>query len=161
VKTGTSKDMRDNWCMGYTSEYTVGVWVGNFNGEPMWNVSGISGAAPVWNAVMLALHGSPPSAQIAAKFESTSEPLPERTISRIRYPVDQTLIGYDPDMPRSVQQLPIEIENPQSGDQVFLNSKILGTASKRLDWPISLGRYVVELKTARGDMIDRVQFDVR
>jgi len=40
VKTGTSKDMRDNWCIGYSEKYTVGVWVGNFTGEPMWNVSG-------------------------------------------------------------------------------------------------------------------------
>jgi penicillin-binding protein 1C len=34
VKTGTSKDMRDNWCIGYSHKYTVGVWVGNFTGEP-------------------------------------------------------------------------------------------------------------------------------
>ena len=56
VKTGTSKDMRDNWCVGYSERYTVGVWVGNFGGEPMRNVSGVSGAAPVWLAVMNALH---------------------------------------------------------------------------------------------------------
>ena len=56
VKTGTSKDMRDNWCIGWTPLYTVGVWVGNFNGDPMWNVSGISGAAPIWRSLMLALH---------------------------------------------------------------------------------------------------------
>jgi len=35
VKTGTSKDMRDNWCIGYTDRYTVGVWVGNASGEAM------------------------------------------------------------------------------------------------------------------------------
>ena len=56
VKTGTSKDMRDNWCIGYSQRYTVGVWVGNFNGEPMWNVSGVTGAAPVWHEVMNYLH---------------------------------------------------------------------------------------------------------
>ncbi len=50
VKTGTSKDMRDNWCIGFSDRYTVGVWVGNFDGEPMRNVSGVSGAAPVWLA---------------------------------------------------------------------------------------------------------------
>jgi len=47
AKTGTSKDMRDNWCIGYTSRYTVGVWVGNFSGAPMRDVSGVTGAAPV------------------------------------------------------------------------------------------------------------------
>ena len=52
VKTGTSKDMRDNWCVGFSRRYTVGVWVGNASGEPMWDVSGVTGAAPVWRAVM-------------------------------------------------------------------------------------------------------------
>jgi penicillin-binding protein 1C len=56
VKTGTSKDYRDNWCIGYTTEYTVGVWVGNFSGAPMQGVSGISGAAPLFRSVMLELH---------------------------------------------------------------------------------------------------------
>ena len=52
AKTGTSKDMRDNWCVGFSKRYTVGVWVGNASGEPMWDVSGVTGAAPVWRAVM-------------------------------------------------------------------------------------------------------------
>ncbi|MBC8324630.1 MAG: penicillin-binding protein 1C [Verrucomicrobia subdivision 3 bacterium] len=51
-KTGTSSDFRDNWAMGYTPEFTVGVWVGNFDGAPMRNVSGVTGAAPVMHAVM-------------------------------------------------------------------------------------------------------------
>lgn len=56
AKTGTSKDMRDNWCAGYSSRYTVAVWVGNAAGEAMHDVSGISGAAPVWREVMDWLH---------------------------------------------------------------------------------------------------------
>ncbi|WP_370446708.1 penicillin-binding protein 1C [Rhodoferax sp. TS-BS-61-7] len=56
VKTGTSKDMRDNWAMGYSQRYTVGVWVGNASGAPMWDVSGTTGAAPIWAAVMNFLH---------------------------------------------------------------------------------------------------------
>ncbi len=76
VKTGTSKDMRDNWCIGYTEKYTVGVWVGNFSGEPMWNVSGITGAAPVWLGIMDYLHRGvpgtipvPPAGVVAARVE--------------------------------------------------------------------------------------------
>ncbi|HVE08952.1 MAG TPA: penicillin-binding protein 1C [Paraburkholderia sp.] len=61
VKTGTSKDMRDNWTIGFTSRYTVGVWVGNADGAPMWDVSGVSGAAPVWAAVAAYLHRQVPS----------------------------------------------------------------------------------------------------
>jgi penicillin-binding protein 1C len=56
VKTGTSKDMRDNWCVGYSDRYTVGVWVGNASGAPMWDVSGVTGAAPIWQEVMHYLH---------------------------------------------------------------------------------------------------------
>ena len=61
VKTGTSKDMRDNWAVGWSRRYTVGVWVGNASGAPMHEVSGTSGAAPVWAAVMRHLHEREPS----------------------------------------------------------------------------------------------------
>ena len=54
VKTGTSSDYRDNWTVGYSSEVTVGVWVGNFSGKPMGNVSGITGAGPLFYRVMKA-----------------------------------------------------------------------------------------------------------
>jgi penicillin-binding protein 1C len=60
VKTGTSKDMRDNWCVGYTSRYTVGVWVGNASGSPMRSVSGVSGAAPIWASLVRELHRTQP-----------------------------------------------------------------------------------------------------
>ncbi len=61
VKTGTSKDMRDNWCIGFTSRYTVGVWVGNFSGAPMRDVSGVTGAAPIWRDIVHRLHAREPS----------------------------------------------------------------------------------------------------
>ncbi|MFA9440982.1 penicillin-binding protein 1C, partial [Uliginosibacterium sp. sgz301328] len=65
VKTGTSKAMRDNWAVGFTDRYTVGVWVGNFSGAPMWDVSGITGAAPVWRDIVEYLHADIPSHQPA------------------------------------------------------------------------------------------------
>ena len=54
-KTGTSTDFRDNWAFGYTPEFTVGVWMGNFDGKAMRGVSGVNGAAPVMREVMLHL----------------------------------------------------------------------------------------------------------
>lgn len=67
AKTGTSKDYRDNWTVGYTADYTVGVWVGNFNGEAMRKVSGISGAGPLFRAVVQILHTqkAPPPFQLS------------------------------------------------------------------------------------------------
>ena len=55
-KTGTSSNFRDNWAFGFTPEFTIGVWVGNFDGSPMQKVSGVSGAAPVMHSVMLHMH---------------------------------------------------------------------------------------------------------
>lgn len=55
AKTGTSKGLRDNWCIGFTRDFTVAVWVGNLEGDSMKAVSGTSGAAPVWRDVIMAL----------------------------------------------------------------------------------------------------------
>jgi len=68
VKTGTTKDYKDNWTVGYTTRYTVGVWVGNFNGNEMHRVSGVSGAGPIFTDVMTFLH-SPPYGQPPADFD--------------------------------------------------------------------------------------------
>jgi penicillin-binding protein 1C len=54
VKTGTSQAYHDNWTIGSTRQVTVGVWVGNFDRTPLRNSSGVTGAAPIFHAVMLA-----------------------------------------------------------------------------------------------------------
>jgi len=54
VKTGTTNDNRDNWTLGYTPTVVVGVWHGNTDNSPMVGTSGLTGAAPIWNAVMTA-----------------------------------------------------------------------------------------------------------
>ena len=54
VKTGTSQAYRDNWTIGYTRDVTVGVWVGNFDLSTLRNSSGVTGAGPIFHAVMLA-----------------------------------------------------------------------------------------------------------
>jgi penicillin-binding protein 1C len=54
VKTGTSQAYHDNWTIGYTREVTVGVWVGNFDRSPLRHSTGVTGAGPIFHAVMLA-----------------------------------------------------------------------------------------------------------
>ena len=56
AKTGTSKDYKDNFAVGYTSRITVAVWVGNFDASPMQKVSGITGAAPILHDVLTYAH---------------------------------------------------------------------------------------------------------
>lgn len=52
VKTGTTTDWHDNWTVGYTPQYTVGVWVGNADNSPMTEITGVTGAAPIWHDLM-------------------------------------------------------------------------------------------------------------
>ncbi|HEY8108733.1 MAG TPA: PBP1A family penicillin-binding protein [Patescibacteria group bacterium] len=52
VKTGTTNNYKDNWTIGYTPQRVVGVWVGNSDGTPMTGISGVQGAAPIWNTLL-------------------------------------------------------------------------------------------------------------
>ena len=52
VKTGTTNDFRDNLTVGYTPQLVTGVWVGNADNSPMRDISGVSGAGPIWNQFM-------------------------------------------------------------------------------------------------------------
>lgn len=61
AKTGTTNGWKDNWTMGFTPQLTVGVWVGNTDNESMRNVTGLSGAAPIWNRVMRKYHEGQPA----------------------------------------------------------------------------------------------------
>ncbi|MDD2814650.1 MAG: penicillin-binding protein 1C [Thiotrichaceae bacterium] len=56
VKTGTSSDYRDAWAIGFNHRYTVGVWLGNVDQQPMASVSGSTGAALVLRAVFAELN---------------------------------------------------------------------------------------------------------
>ncbi len=53
AKTGTTTDWRDNWTVGYTPGLVAGVWVGNADNAPMKDVSGITGAGPIWHDFMV------------------------------------------------------------------------------------------------------------
>jgi penicillin-binding protein 1C len=85
VKTGTSSDFRDTWTIGFTRDYTVGVWAGNFDGSAMRDVSGVTGAGPLWNRIMLHLHEraeparfAPPAGFARATICATTGHAPER-----------------------------------------------------------------------------------
>ncbi|HAE83004.1 MAG TPA: penicillin-binding protein 1C, partial [Ktedonobacter sp.] len=57
---GTSSDFKDNWTVGYTTDYVMGVWAGNNDNSPMVNVTGVDGAAPIWHdSMLLAEQGKP------------------------------------------------------------------------------------------------------
>jgi penicillin-binding protein 1C len=185
VKTGTSKDMRDNWCIGYTSRYTVGVWVGNASGEAMHHVSGVSGAAPVWQAVVRHLHQGQVSRRPGAPkgvvsqrvlLAGAAEPMRDEFFltgttqarwqpsaqmqARQRYgitsPRDGSLFAIDPDMPPHAQRISFEGER---GIWV-LDGKRIGEGS-RMSWSPWPGRHELRLVGRDGRDIQRVRFEVR
>jgi len=185
VKTGTSKDMRDNWCVGFTDRYTVGVWVGNASGEAMHGVSGISGAAPVWHAIVNHLHEDrpskaplPPAGIVAARvaFDAQREPVRDEwfiagteqarqrvsaqvdAVQRfgITSPRDGSIFAIDPDMPPAAQRITFEGEH----GTWMLDGKRIGAAG-RIAWAPWPGRHELALLARDGSKLQTVRFEVR
>jgi penicillin-binding protein 1C len=189
VKTGTSKDMRDNWCIGFTRRHTVGVWIGNASGQPMADVSGTSGAAPVWRVVVDELmrreEGSaPPSAppglvRQAMRYEPSIEPprsewflagTQQSRIARaatappaslIAAPLDRTVLALDPDIPPSAQRLRIAPARLLPAKWRWrLDGRVLGSATTRHVLPWP-GTHRIELLDEAGAVRETVAFEVR
>jgi penicillin-binding protein 1C len=180
VKTGTSKDMRDNWCVGYSDRYTVGVWVGNFSGVPMWDVSGVTGAAPVWNEVMNYLHRSatsgapaPPPGIVArtVAFAGSNRP-PQREWflagteqevvrssrtqqqPKILYPAPDTVIALDPDIPAELQKVFFAFSPAAT---LLLDGASIAPAR----WTPVPGSHRLTLIGKDGTVADQLDFEVR
>ncbi|WP_404339993.1 penicillin-binding protein 1C [Sphingomonas sp. MMS12-HWE2-04] len=188
VKTGTSKAMRDNWCVGFSDRYTVGVWVGNLEGDPMRAVSGTSGAAPVWRDVMMALHAATPghapaepqgiearAIHFAGAIEQprreyfvrgtgfsevASAPEAARR-PRITNPVAGSVYALDPDIPVASQRLSIAVSGAVTGHRLLLDTHDLGAADAH---PLVLappGQHRLRLVDLAGRVVDQVRFTIR
>jgi penicillin-binding protein 1C len=178
AKTGTSVDMRDNWCLGFTSRFTVGVWVGNLSGASMWDVSGVDGAAPAWLEIVHALHRdrsseapTPPAGLVREAgewFLRGSEPpasppraAPGAAPRRILAPLDGTLLARDPDIPDARERIWIEAEPRDPRLALRLDGREIGTAATPLLWPLSPGRHELALLDETDAQLDVVSFTVR
>jgi len=181
VKTGTSKDMRDNWCIGFTDRYTVGVWVGNASGESMHQVSGTSGAAPVWQAVVRYLHDGQPSVRGAVpegvvmervhpngepvredwflaglQPGGVAQPAPASQRFGITTPRHGSIYALDPDIPPAAQRIAFEGER----GTWLLDGRRIGQGEK-LSWAPWPGRHELRLLGAGGRVVQTVTFEVR
>ena len=186
AKTGTSKDMRDNWCLGFSGRYTVGVWVGNFSGSPMWNVSGVTGAAPLWNEVMTYLHGRersspplPPGGVTARQYLSDARNEPGKewfiagtepksvdpgralgALSKILYPPAEVIIAIDPDIPTGHQKIFFEASGSRKDLHWLLNGQPAGDGPA-CGWTPKAGAYLLTLADGNNRPLDEVGFTVR
>ncbi|NHZ89165.1 penicillin-binding protein 1C [Massilia sp. CCM 8733] len=187
VKTGTSKDMRDNWCVGYSEKYTVAVWVGNFDGSPMWDVSGVTGAAPVWRDVMERLHRALPSRAPAVPpglvqqtvsyqpaleaprrewfvrgTESAQVTLAgaEKRRAAILYPGQAGVIALDPDIPAGRERVVFRAQGAQ-GLAWRLDGVALGAGSASHAWQPVAGEHELALVDADDKVVAATRFSVR
>ena len=187
VKTGTSKDMRDNWCIGYSRKYTVGVWTGNFSGEPMWNVSGVTGAAPIWIEVMNFLHRNDPSVKRGAPYSlvrrevefpqgvgpsreewfirGTEPDSKHQKIGqfnpRIVYPPSGTVIALDPDIPPELQKIFFISQTNENEFRWLLNGVPMEAMGKTIPWTPRAGKYFLALADREEKILDYIYFEVR
>ncbi len=188
AKTGTSKAMRDNWCVGFTDRFTVAVWIGNAEGDSMTRVSGTSGAAPVWRDVMLALHrGNPGRAPVrpegveqrAIRFAAAPEPArtdyflagtAQASLDaapatarrpRIVNPLSGSVYALDPDIPIDRQRIRLTTVGAVSGERLLIDRQPVGDAASD---PLLLpgpGLHRVQLVDAGGRIVDQILFTVR
>jgi penicillin-binding protein 1C len=187
VKTGTSKDMRDNWCIGFSRRYTVGVWVGNFEGDSMHNVSGVSGAAPVWHAIISRLEagnpGAPPEpppgvVEAHVRFSPTveaarddwflkgtevtlMEAAPRGPFARIASPANEVVIALDPDIPAGNTRVPVRAEGADGTYSFRLDDHVLGPADEDYLWVPRPGVHHLVLERADGSIADKARITVR
>jgi penicillin-binding protein 1C len=187
VKTGTSKDMRDNWCIGYSRKYTVGVWTGNFSGDPMWNVSGVHGAAPLWMEMMDFLHRDIPSVKkegfsglVRKKIEFSkgvavsreewfiqgTEPNLQNQGTgdfnpRILYPPSGTVLAVDLDIPPELQKVFFVSQVHGDHCQWLLNGSALERTGRTIPWIPRAGKYHLAIADKDEKVLDYVYFEVR
>lgn len=122
VKTGTSSDFRDNWCFGFTRDFTVGVWVGNFDNSPMAGLTGVSGAGPIFRRTILALHQDQAPAFPARPSSLVTLSIDERTGHSFPVPPPVNTAWHRQElMPRD--QLPLPVSPTDYDDQ---NRALLG-----------------------------------
>ncbi|MFA6116714.1 MAG: penicillin-binding protein 1C [Sphingomonas sp.] len=188
VKTGTSKAMRDNWCIGFSDRYTVAVWVGNLEGDPMRAVSGTSGAAPVWRDLMLALNSdrkvvAPPRPagieQRAIRFANhVEQPRLEYFLTgtaqtevaaapqaarrpRITNPVAGSVYAIDPDIPPDRQRLAVGVSGEVTAHRLLLDKRDLGAADSQPQILAAPGQHRLRLIDISGRVVDQVLFTIR
>lgn len=108
AKTGTTRNSRDNWVIGFTPHYIVGVWVGNADNSPMRDTSGITGAGPIFAEVV----------------ERLSRGEPRRDFARPEGLVRTTICALSgklptPDCPATIEEWFIAGTEPHERDDIF------------------------------------------
>lgn len=156
----------ENWCVGFSEKYTVGVW------------SAGEAAGNIWLKVMDTLQrderGSPPVRPDTLVRVGNEDYLrgtePDLDLlgrpqklggykSRISFPLDQSLIAIAPENKKA--GMFIQVVAPRSDQNLYLNGRRLGRAQSLQAWEPEAGNFTLELRDSQGQIVDKVQFKVR
>ncbi len=164
----SARQCLENWCVGYSEKFTVGVW------------SEGRAAGDIWSTVMNHLQQSEKSEAPMAPagltrlgnewFIKGTEPVVEMPgrlkplasyKSRISFPLDRSLIAVGPDVNKKKSPMFIQVVAPRADQNLYLNGRRLGRAQTLQPWEPESGRYRLELRDSQGQVLDKVQFVVR
>ncbi|MFQ3662368.1 MAG: penicillin-binding transpeptidase domain-containing protein, partial [Chloroflexaceae bacterium] len=118
AKTGTSNDFRDSWALGYSTEVTIGVWVGNNDASPMEEVAGANGAGHIWRELMLRYHIGRPATPFPRPPGIEEIPICADTGGRA-----------GPGCPRPITELFIAGTGPKDVDVVYQTVRVGGNGT--------------------------------
>jgi membrane carboxypeptidase/penicillin-binding protein PbpC len=167
LKTGTSRDFKDSWIIGFTPDFLVGVWVGNTENEPTDAVSGQLGAGKIWSETMELLFNSPYNKKTPFDFSLVKEynykGNVEFGLERDNFEValfalkDNSLIFTPHDGDRFLLGGQIILKAKESVDW-FLNGKLSSTGKENVFVPQKEGIY--QIMAVKGDVKEKVKIFV-
>ncbi|MDD2516270.1 MAG: transglycosylase domain-containing protein [Candidatus Gracilibacteria bacterium] len=139
LKTGTSRNFRDNWTIGYTSNYIIGVWSGNKDGSFMKGVSGASGAGEIFASIVNNLEKDNKENKPVILEKNTKEYL------EITSPLPRSVYKIDPFKPKDTQKIKPEFATNVKYDKFFwfLDGKKFETENNLIE--IKNGKHDIQI----------------
>jgi len=161
LKTGTSRDFRDSWVIGFTPDFLVGVWVGNPDNSPMDEISGQIGAGRIWAQIMELLLNSNYNKKTPLDFsllqEFYKEDNVEYGLSDDNYETylnalkDQNLILNPHEGDIFLLEENIQIILKAKGTvRWFVNGEFLGEGQRNIFVPQAAKQYKIKAENFRG-----------
>ena len=181
-KLGVSADGKSNWCIGFSKNYTVGVWLGLAENASFAYMDGSSKKLTekiilLWSRIMDRVQkktgNSTPNRAVA---NSTNSLLKERTLAlnfkerlsfanstwqRILYPKHGMLLAVDHLTAEKDHKIRLRVHPRSESLRLAINGVILGSANMELLWNLERGKHILTLNDQYDNVIDKVHFEVR
>jgi len=163
LKTGTSRDFKDSWVVGYTPDFLVGVWIGNADASPTKGVSGQQGAGLIFSEVMELLLNSSYNKKTAFNFDLVKEVNDEKGVDyglegddfqkTLNFMIEQDesliLLPHENDVFLLEADTKINLRGKEVLDW-FVNEEFLGQSVSQIFIPKSSGSYQIKATSESG-----------